>query len=112
MYRVQFFKTARGENYVKDFIDGLQAAVREKIIVQISYLEDYGNRARRPYAALLRDKVYELIISFAHLEVRILYFFDEKVIILTHGFLKKTQAVPTVEIDRAIAIRAAWFRGK
>lgn len=112
MFIVKFFRSLRGENYVKDFLDGLQEKLREKVISDIMFLEEYGYQTRRPRADLLRDKIYELRTSLGHLEVRILYFFDKELIIMTHGFLKKSDAVPPNEIDRALNIKTDYFKRK
>lgn len=112
MFQVKFFTSARGENLIKSFLDGLQAKLREKVVADIMFLEEYGYQAQRPKAALLRDKIYELRTSLGHLEVRLLYFFDKELIILTHGFLKKSDAVPPSEIAKAVNIRADYFLRK
>lgn len=79
---------------------------------RLKYLESVGNMANPIYAKLLHEGIYELRITFGHLEPRILYFFDGKDIILTHGFLKKTQAVPQEEIKRAETIRQSYLKNK
>ena len=112
MFQVKFFKTLRGENLVKSFLDALQAKLREKVVADIMFLEEKGYQAQRPRAALLRDKIYELRTSLGHLEARILYFFDKEIIVLTHGFLKKSDAVPPAEITKALNIRADYFTRK
>lgn len=112
MFQVKFFKTLRGENLVKSFLDALQARLREKVVADIMFLEEKGYQAQRPRAALLRDKIYELRTSLGHLEARILYFFDKEIIVLTHGFLKKSDAVPPTEITKALNIRADYFTRK
>ena len=65
-------------------------------------LELCGPDLPRPFADGLRDKIRELRIKFAGFEYRMLYFFHGKKIIITHGFVKKTRAVPDEEIDRAV----------
>jgi len=104
VYRIVFYQTASGKNYVMAFLETLPKKVQIKMAARIKYLEDYGHDARRPYVAPLRNKVFELRLSFGRLEPRILYFFDRPDIVLTHGFLKKTDAVSEGEIDRAIRI--------
>ena len=55
----------------------------------------------RPYADMIRGKIRELRVSFGGLHHRFLYFFQGKRIVVTHGFLKKTAAIPEGEITRA-----------
>ncbi|MBI4738175.1 type II toxin-antitoxin system RelE/ParE family toxin [Candidatus Woesearchaeota archaeon] len=112
MFQVKFFKSVKGEEYAYEFIKGLQQHIRERITANIQYLHDHGNLARRPYVEYLGNKVYELRTACAHLEIRILYFFDDRLIILTHGFLKKTDATPRNEIERAQKIRVDYFKQK
>ena len=55
------------------------------------------------------EGIYELRIDFQGIHYRILYFFHgNAAVVLSHG-LKKERAVPTVEIDRAIARRNSFF---
>lgn len=56
---------------------------------------------RRPHADALRGRVRELRCGLGRLEHRLLYFFAGRRVIVTHGFLKKTEAVPAREIERA-----------
>jgi phage-related protein len=59
---------------------------------------------------MLRDGIRELRVSFGYIEVRLLYFIVDKVIVLTHGFLKKTEQTPATEIERAKRYRVNWIR--
>ena len=112
MHRIMFFVSARGENLVLEFLKQLEKGLKAKVDGCIRYLELYGDKARRPFASPLRDKIYELRISYKNLELRILYFFDKNIIMLTHAFFKKTDAVPAAEIARAVGIREEYFRTK
>lgn len=111
MFKVIYFITRRGENRVREFLRSLSdERVRIKILTYIGLLEEKGHLLRRPYAAILRDGIYELRPDFGHLAPRILYFFDKSHIILTHGFLKKSDEVPDEEIKKSIEIRKDYFR--
>ena len=109
MYNVIQFVSARGENYIEGFINSFPRNVIGKILARIEYLARYGPEAKPPYVKILRDKIYELRLSCGNLEIRLLYFYDKSDIILTHGFLKKTDSVPQGEINRAISLRAEYF---
>jgi phage-related protein len=56
-----------------------------------------------------RDFIRELRVSFGRREIRLLYFIHGRTIVLTHGFLKKTRALPPEEIVRAERLRALWL---
>ena len=112
MYRVIYYVSRRGENYAGDFIRGLQRKAGEKVAEQIGYLTIAGPLAKPQYVSYLCDRIFELRVTFGHLEPRVLYFFDGHDIVLTHGFLKKTRAVPSREIERAKRIRADYLTRK
>lgn len=60
----------------------------------------------RPYSDILRDGIHELRIKLSGDQVRILYFFIyQENIILTHQFVKNTDKVPDMEIEKAIKIK-------
>jgi hypothetical protein len=74
----------------------------EKCFAQIELLKMYGYELHRPYADFLRDGIYELRVSFRHVQYRMLYFFNgQNIVILTHGLMKEDK-VSDVEINRAI----------
>ena len=62
-----------------------------------------------PFSRYLEDGIYELRTSQGSNITRVLYFFvvGERVI-LTHGFVKKTQKTPPREIERAKKARDDW----
>lgn len=109
MYKVIYFVSRPGENFVRDFIFSLPEKVGCKVAEHIKYLSLTGPLAKPQYVSYLQDKIYELRVTFAHYEPRVLYFFSGRDIVLTHGFLKKTRAVPQAEIDRAKAIKTAYL---
>ena len=60
----------------------------------------------------VRGKLWELRISLGRNEYRLLYFFmSGQVVIVAHGFQKKTQAIPEKEIGVAEA-RQSEFEGR
>ncbi len=60
-----------------------------------------GPHLPRPYADVVRGKVRELRVSFGGLHHRFLYFFHGKHIVVTHGFVKKSSAIPEEELALA-----------
>jgi len=58
----------------------------------------------RPYADTVRGKIRELRVIFASIQYRLLYFFSGKYIVVTHGFIKKTDEVPANELEKAVNI--------
>ena len=105
MYSVIFYKSQRGDSPVDDFLDSLQVKARAKTHKWIQKLQEQGSDLPRPFSDILRNKIRELRIPCGNLDIRLLYFFwHNKIIVVTHGFLKKTNEVPEQEIERAIRL--------
>lgn len=74
--------------------EGDRALVRARI----DFLGEVGNQAREPVSKSLGEGLFELRVR----STRIFYCFRPgRVIVLLHGFSKKTQKTPVREIDIA-----------
>lgn len=102
MYKIIFYKTLRGEELALSFIDSLQDNVKGKTLRWLKRLEELGPDLHRPFADVLTGKIRELRISHGHNEIRLLFFFYDKYIVVTNGFMKKSDKVPVSEIEKAI----------
>ena len=61
----------------------------------LAVLETDGNNIREPYSKFLGDGIYEVRVQQVTNITRVLYFFVvNKKIILTNGFIKKSQKTP------------------
>ena len=101
MYKVEFYRDRKGRCFPIEFLNEFQTKIRAKLAKWIEKLEKEGPNLPRPYADIVRGKIRELRVSFGSNEYRFLYFFFGKRIIITHGFLKKTDRIPEGEIERA-----------
>ena len=101
MYEVIFYTTQRGDSPVDEFLDELQIKVRAKVEKWMQQLEREGPNLPRPYADVVQGKIRELRVVFGSNHYRFLYFFHGKEIVITHGFMKKTNKVPPLEIERS-----------
>ena len=83
--------------------------MRVKALGSIEILAEFGNTLREPYSKAIGKGLFELRIKFAGDITRIFYFFylDNK-IILTNGFVKKTQKTPQSEIVLALKYKADY----
>lgn len=109
-FTVQFFEKDDGSCPVEDFLDSLDDKMAAKAYGMIELLEEYGNELRMPYSEQLEDGIFELRIKFGGNITRILYFFFvRKNIILTNGFMKKTQKTPPNEIAKAKQYRTIYL---
>ena len=110
MWEVEFFTLPSGRCQVVDYTSTLNVKTDLPYIeIAFSRLEEYGNRLVMPHAAPLRDKIFELRVKTINGQFRFLYFFDNKKIVVTHGFKKKTRNVPNHQINLAIKYRNIHF---
>lgn len=109
LYEVEFYTTAGGDCPVDEYLDDLAPKHRAKVEKWIEKLEEYGPNLPRPYADVLEGPIRELRIQFGHMKYRILYFIHKKIVLLTHGIVKKTGPVPEEEIDRSRRYMQDWL---
>lgn len=101
-FEVEFYTKDNGEKPAKDFILSLDIKMKAKILGIIDILEEKGNELREPYSKHLQDGIFEIRGKVGSDITRVLYFFYYgKRIILTNGFVKKTQETPKSEIKLA-----------
>lgn len=101
-YEVLFYEKENGECPVEEFLSSLDIKMRVKMIGLLEILEEKGNMLREPYSKHLEDGIFEIRCKVGNNITRVLYFFYyEGKIILTNGFIKKTQKTPSAEITLA-----------
>lgn len=101
-FSVEFYTKENGEKPAKDFLLSLDTKMRAKLVGIIGILEEKGNQLREPYSKHLTDGIFEIRGKVGTDITRILYFFYyEGRIILTNGFVKKSQETPKQEINLA-----------
>jgi len=111
MWTVEMYESDKGEIPVKVFLDSLDKKMRSRALTELRLLQDMGNTIREPYSKHLRDGIFELRIQAAGDISRIFYFFYVgRKIVLTNGFIKKSQKTPRSEIDRAKKYKADYER--
>lgn len=87
---------------VREFINGLEGSSREKLWAILKRIAEHGPPRNIEKFRVLGDSIFE--IKSYH--VRILCFFEKgQMIILTHGFIKKSPKTPPSEIERAKRLR-------
>ena len=84
--------------------------LRPKALRAIKLLADFGNTLREPDSKPIGDGIFELRAKLGTDIVRILYFFCEgQAVVLTNGFVKKTQKTPDNQIRQARIYRADYL---
>lgn len=112
-YNTVFYETSDGQAPAKDFLLSLDYDMRAKMIRTLEMLQKNGPALREPQSKELEDGIFELRAQFGSNISRLLYFYDEgKLVLLTNGFIKKTQRTPRKEIDLAKAYRADYLARK
>ena len=112
-FQVEFYEQKDGTQPVRDFILSLDKKMIAKILDMIKLLQDNGYQLREPYSKHIDDGIFELRIKIGSNISRVLYFFYiGQYIILTNGFIKKTQKTPTNEIIKAKKYRADYLHRK
>lgn len=101
-FTVEFYEDTDGDKPVEEFLLSLDVKMRAKLLGILEILQEKGNLLREPYSKHLEDGIFEIRGKVGTDISRVLYFFfyDRK-IILTNGFIKKSQKTPKKEIQMA-----------
>ncbi len=110
-FEVEFYKTENGKEPIAEFLDSLDNKMAAKLVGLMEILEEKGTELRMPYSEHLEEGIFELRCKQGSNITRVLYFFFVgRKIIVTNGFVKKTQKTPPKEIKLAKERRADWIR--
>lgn len=111
MFDIEFYRFENGKAPVEEFLDSLNPKMRNKAVRSLELLEEFGNTLREPNSKAMGDGLFELRIKFSSDITRIFYFFYVgNKIVLTNGFVKKTQRTPPAEIELARKYKADYER--
>ena len=106
------FAEINGKIEMNDFLDNLDYLDRVKIIAYMDKLIEYLNIHPIPTKKIskhLKEGIFELKVHLRNNISRSFFFFEiNKLIIFTHGFIKKTDKTPSIEIEKASRIREVW----
>ncbi|OJV83329.1 MAG: addiction module toxin RelE [Bacteroidia bacterium 44-10] len=104
-----FFK-----NYFEDFYENQSDKVKKKIVWTLKVIEEI-DQIPEIYLKHLSDTtgLYEIRIQVGNNIYRIFCFFDlGNIIVVGHGFHKKTQKIPKQQIERAEQIKKEYYESK
>lgn len=108
-YAVEYYEQEDGTRPAEEFILAQDKKMQAKLFLALEFLEEKGPALREPYSKALGDGIFEVRAKQGTDISRVLYFFVVgRKIILTNGFVKKTQKTPPREIDRAKRYRADY----
>ena len=109
-FDIIFYDKPDGEEPAKEFILSLDNKMKARMLKLINLLGECGNKLRKPYSEHIEDGIFELRAKVGSDISRVLYFFViGKQIILTNGFIKKTQKTQKSEIELAKKYRNEYL---
>ena len=99
---------------VDRFLELLDEKTREKVLYNLwkARLVNDSELLKK-----LSDEIWEFRTQFKGLQIRLLAFWDKnsskpKIIVCTHGFVKKEWKVPKQEIEKATSIMKTYYTHK
>lgn len=112
MGKVRYIKLFK--SYYKDFYVAQTDVVRHKINFVLKLVETQRIIPKKFFRIIEgSDGIYEIRVEMGSNIYRIFCCMDEgAVVVLFHGFQKKTQKTPLKEIKRAEEIRKEYFKSK
>ena len=104
-----FFK-----NYFEDFYEDQTDRVKKKIVWTLKVIEEI-DIIPETYLKHLKNTtgLYEIRVQVGNNIFRIFCFFDvDNIIVVGHGFQKKTQKTPKQQIEKAEQIKRDYYENK
>ena len=112
-YQVIFFEKENGEIPAEAFINALDVKMAARIYRLLIMVANNGPELREPHSKHLEDGIFELRAKVGSNITRVLYFFFVgRRVIITNGFVKKTQKTPKAEIEKAKVYRQEYRQRK
>jgi len=106
---LNFFK-----DYFEKFYDTQTVKVQRKILWTLRIIEDI-DRIPETYLKHLKDTsgLYEIRVQVGSNIYRIFCFFDiDNIVVIGHGFQKKSQKTPKQQIEKAEQIKKEYYDSK
>ena len=106
-----FYRTKDNYCQIEEFFDSLEDKVVSKILAILKYVEELDFIPIKYFKKLTNTDLYEVRIMVGNNIYRLLCFFHKNsLIVLTNGFMKKTQKTPPNEIKKAENYRSDYLR--
>jgi phage-related protein len=110
-FSAYFFATAAGKEPVRIWLKDLPDEDRKKIGFDISTAQ-YGWPLGMPLVKNLEPGIWEIRTSLNKKIARVLFTVDKKLIVLLHGFIKKSQKTPEPDKKLARKRMKEYYGGK
>ena len=105
--RAVFFRTTEGVEPVREWLKSMPKGDRQRIGVDIKTVE-YGWPIGMPTCRPLGQGLWEVRTKLRDREVRVMFFFEGELMILTHGFVKKERQTPPRDMRLARDRKRQW----
>lgn len=102
------------KDYFSEFYSSLNLRVQKKVLWVLEIIQKL-ERLPTVYFKHIENSegLYEIRVQLGNNVFRIFCFFDEdNLIVIGHGFQKKTQKTPVKEIEKAITIKNIYYEEK
>jgi phage-related protein len=109
-----FYRTGSGHCPVEEFLDSLNGKQAQKVAWVLRLVEELDVIPSKYFKKLVNTKdLWEARIDFGRDTFRLIGFFDgNQMVVLVHGFQKKSQKIPKQMIELAHERKKDYFRRK
>jgi phage-related protein len=111
-YEIEYVEIKNNDKPFEEFVLSLNTKDRAKIFETINYFLELKNNnlpIKEKLSKHVEDGIFELRTHLSDRIARAFYFYIKGAkIIITHGFIKKSQKTPTKEIERAKVLRKIY----
>lgn len=107
---IYYYTSPAGSNPIKQFLDSLTPQQQVKILRIFQYIKEYGLLSHLPQIKKITGTpLWEIRILGKH-NLRILYVVPNKnLVLMLHGFIKKTNKTPHKELKTALNRYQEWL---
>lgn len=105
-----FYRTASGDEPVRDWLKELNKQERQSIGEDIAYVQ-YKWPIGKPRVDHLRGPVWEVRSTIGNRIARVLFAVEQGEMVLLHAFIKKTQQTDPADIELALKRIKDWKNG-
>jgi phage-related protein len=99
MKKIDYYRSESGNNPIQDFLDSLSSDQRKKVLWVLELVQEQDRIPTKFFKKLVStDGIWEIRVRLGNDIFRLLGFLDNNIVILTNGFVKKTQTTPPQEI--------------
>ena len=114
MRRIEYYRTKNGKCYVEEFLDSLNDKEFEKVFYSMRLVEDLEIVPSKFFKKLKgTDDIYEIRAEYKGKWYRLFsFFYNNNLVIATHGVQKKDNKVKRSEIEKAQKYKKDYYQQK